>query len=530
MVLLSWKAMESNSPGITAAPGIIVPRICIQLNSTPFEDDDADIDEILDALIHQMIHAYFLVCCGPQRKGTEQDGRLLDGVHFGVILSTINDITKLCNGGSLRMVFHAAHRAIDTLADEHGVSPMSPRAYISIDPRGNMFGPPPADGRSHCMRDNRNISRAQVLNWQVEEYSRCIDEDMQARGDTIYDLGVDGKLKEVARLAGPPSADYVELIWDGKRIMAPREKMLCFASLRKAMEETRFNEISLPGCPMSVLHCLWDFIQHSFYWKQQSESRSHECGSRREAGPPVLLSPHGRPGEGIQTHIQVFKTADSMRFEELQKYALERLYDLPTASDDPIAALKLIYEGDARPGIAYELQSWARKFLARTDEPASHAQHRPHHLARPGHVRARYRGVSNYEKLLTWHRDRFLELYHRSRALKEDCQLVVAGLHAGYDWAAAEDHPHAPPYCIPHGGLPLLPPLRRSRSVSGFLGPDGATPMADIPLRAREMFALAGAASAAPVYLSDDDEEFLDRALRSRTCALPAIALAYGHL
>lgn len=69
MVLLSWKVMERASPGQTSASGLKAKRISIQLNGTPFREQTARIDDLLEMMIHQMLHAYFLVCCGAQQIG-----------------------------------------------------------------------------------------------------------------------------------------------------------------------------------------------------------------------------------------------------------------------------------------------------------------------------------------------------------------------------------------------------------------------------------------------------------------------------
>ena len=54
-----------------------------------------------------------------------------------------------------------------------------------------------------------------------------------------------------------------------------------------------------------------------------------------------------------------------MEFEELQYYALKRLYDMTTTSDDPIEALREIYNEHSRDSgepIHSELHKWSRKF------------------------------------------------------------------------------------------------------------------------------------------------------------------------
>lgn len=453
MVYLKWRSLSDNSPGVTSAPDVRDPRICIELNIRPFEERGADIEDLLDALIHQMIHAYFLVCCGKQSKSTTSDGRLMDAVNFGVLMYTIKEISMDCQEGPLRLTFYSHKRArlargparlLDRSgSDDHGGYSGRARPYIAMDPHGDTVGPPPNDGQSHCMHDNRRFRGAEIRNWQVSHYACAIELEMDQRGNTVYDLDVSGELLLVERLRGPPSSTYVELVWDEKRVMAPRDKVMDFESLKKPASRGGQHELLLPKCDFHTFKCLWDFIQHRKYSPQYSYL-DPATSQRREdmKGPPIIVHGSGfNATDGVTVHIRVFKMAESMKFSELQKYAMERLYEMPTTSDDPITALKEIYnKKDNSKPIHAELHKWARKFLARTDEP--------HHLSSHNspwdplgvsdyrytpYTYPSYRGTSNYEKLISIHGDRFQDLYHRNPALKDDSKLVVAQLsYPGY--------------------------------------------------------------------------------------------------
>ncbi|OQO14441.1 hypothetical protein B0A48_01318 [Cryoendolithus antarcticus] len=429
MVYLRWRTQSDHSPGMTCTAGTVCPRVTIELNSTPFKKDKAQIDDLLEQMIHQMIHAYFLICCGAQDKEAKQDGRLLDGVHFGVILEAINEITRRCRRKGLRMLFYASHRNDGGLRGllDSGSSCQDGRPFIAIDPRGNTGGPPPLDGRSHCSHDNRHIRRPDVTNWQVRDYSRCIDLALDSKGSIIYDLNEEGKLEPTDRRKGPPSATYIELIWDSKRVIIPREKAMAFPSLkRQAVKLDRF-ECIVPECEFQVFKCLWDFIQHQKYSPSLEEGHhSASASSYHRTGPPIIVG-QGRVQEqpdGITTHIRVFKLAEGLFFEELRKYALERLFSMSRTTDDPVTALKELYndKDGGKSSIHADLHKWARAFLARTEDRYGGGYGLDYAGAGLG------RGLSNYEILLQTHRERFEKLYHRNAALKDDCKLVVAEL------------------------------------------------------------------------------------------------------
>ncbi|KAI7676829.1 hypothetical protein KC319_g4271, partial [Hortaea werneckii] len=266
MVYLKWKTLPSSSPGITSAPGVVkgIPRVCIELNKLPFEDGDGSMDDLLVVLIHQMIHAYFLITCGAQPKGAEPDGRLMDGLHFGVLLLTIRDITMRCRAGELDLIFYAANRTGSNLDRRKN-------KFIAINPRGAAAGLSIADGQSHCGHDNRYVRPAQMQNWQVETYSLAIELNMDSKGDQIYDIDGDSNFNAVDRLKGPPSSTYAELIWNEKRVMVPREKAMTFESLSRPLEKNEKMELRVPECDEKVFCQLYNFFTCGSTQRDQSK-------------------------------------------------------------------------------------------------------------------------------------------------------------------------------------------------------------------------------------------------------------------
>ena len=502
MVYLKWRPLSDNAPGVTNAPDVKDPRICIELNSRPFEERGASLDELLDALIHQMIHAYFLVCCGKQGKSTEQDGRLLDALHFGILMYTILEISGACEEGPLPLTFYAHRRACRSRTACHsrrvdwydrGGSRSIARPYIAIDPHGGTVGPPPNDGKSHCMHDNRRFRSADIRNWQVSNYASAINLDMDKRDNIIYDLDVSGELKPVERLKGPPSSTYLELVWDGKKVMAPREKALKFDSLAKSGKKEGKYELHMPKCDFLTLKCVLDFIQHKKYSPKKSDSDSTESRRSHEfkrKGPPIIVHGSGKDNDatgGIAVHIRVFKAADSMKFSELQKYAMERLYEMPTTSDDPIVAIKEIYSGAESKPINAELHKWVRKFLARTDESLYARQggsDRDPWAASPYYNSCSYRGSSNYEKLISIHGDRFQDLYHSNPVLEDDSKLVVAEL--SYPGHLTDDNPSVPAPIKSH--MPRMPSSSSNHPCYLPTISDAASSRRHTPLARRRSF------------------------------------------
>ncbi|CAK1361927.1 hypothetical protein CB0940_02753 [Cercospora beticola] len=456
-VYLRWRSMPSNLPGVTSAPKVIpeIARVCIDLNRTPFEDDTADIDDLLCAMIHQMIHAFLLVCCGAQPKDDTPDDRMMDGLHFGVILMTIRDITVNCVDGTLDLIFHASKRRM--VQNNTLFVPPPPPLYpldgmlLAVDPRGHGHAAMLHDGRTHCNHDNRHVSRHQIKNWQVTEYSKALEAEMAAKGDKIWDFTDGETFEEFLRIHAPPSATYIELLYDDgttaepKRIMAKREKALKFKSLKEPLTTFLKFELAIPSCDIKTFRCIYDFINKDGYLATPLDQAA-QYPITQGHGPPVLIMPQDprlqqmaliNKDESAITHVKVFKAGESMKFEELMTRAIQQLYRIPVTSEDPIALLKAIYniEPPSKNPLHSELHRWARRFLYRCpgrshigsliDTPSVHP------LAHARGVLSGSYSISNMRKIKTRYPQQFRELLEQSRAFREDAELANAMLRAG---------------------------------------------------------------------------------------------------
>jgi hypothetical protein len=433
-VFLKWNALPSFACGRTSAPNVVsgIGRVCIELNSSPFENGNRSSDRLLDAVIHQMIHAFFLICCGRQPREEQQDGRLSDGVQFGVILLAIKEASDHCRKGLLNLIFrsatrHNAYGRDNNMARSQSAASLGRwddnASFISIHPRGGILQSSTNDSQTHCSHDNRGIEIAQLKNWQVHHYALALEMAMDQKGDVVYELTPDRTLAAVNRMDASPSSGFVELVWNEKRIMVSKIKASEFPSVKSLLQEYG-NEIPIPKiCLENVLFHIHDFIQMGRYG----------CGSHFEdhnllaAGPPTIqhTTQYMLRGEcKILDYIRVSKIAEEMGFDELATYSLSQMNSMPMTFEDPIELLIELYRDGEHVDhrIGTRLREWARQFLVQGAPGCSTNGYLVmQHSDRDG-------GMSNYERMRRTHAIPLATLRERNRALNTDLELIECRL------------------------------------------------------------------------------------------------------
>ena len=141
-VYLIWKPLPRGCHARTSRAGLNkVPRISIELSDDLRRCSRLD---IVATLLHQMIHAYFLQCCGYKRNS---QGYALDhGPRFSLLLYSIEK----------------------TIVPEMALSPRLPSLWGKVPDRdastssGNRADP----GRSTCYDGRHGLSRSECEKWR----------------------------------------------------------------------------------------------------------------------------------------------------------------------------------------------------------------------------------------------------------------------------------------------------------------------------------------------------------------------------
>ena len=367
MVYLEWYSGPSSLVGQTSAPKVIKPRITIQLNRRSLTSCLPE--EVMAHLIHQMVHAYLLVCCGPETKEHKRDGRLLDGLHFGVLLYRIKELVAIA-GCVLPLSLHR---------DGHGLGMVSLHSdtnlYSAYRSRPKEeFAPTTTDDSlecptqlktTHCSHDSR-VTPQQCKDWTRYNYQKAIDEKADGRGNSIMRPG-DSELKAYDRLKEcPPSSEYVELLWNKQRVLCDKEKAVKnAASMKKYFLDKDREPIKIPECSYEIFLSVHNFLQKGKY-KPDIELSNDMSASK---GPVLLGTRHDSPNH-LLADIRLHKIAGDIKCDELQAYALARLNSIEFTHNDPIEAFSVLYNDDNPSKKVHEdLRRWTRTFLTRTGLP-----------------------------------------------------------------------------------------------------------------------------------------------------------------
>ncbi|KAF2873521.1 hypothetical protein BDV95DRAFT_517353, partial [Massariosphaeria phaeospora] len=297
-----------------------VKRISIVLNGDVLQH--ARSREILAALIHHMIHAYFLVACGPQVEKEVAYGRLGHGHHFGKVMLAIKNLS-VAHGKPLgplgfghplgfRRFSHYDDEYYDQKKQHH--SPVEEKWYCS-----------------HCYSDVNPISEGDIDEWYA------------------------GICKPLGDLPDSVRSATVQIY---NPILVPAAKIDAFLSMRKAFDKarSRFLEISNKVLPETFMAFL-QLLHTGIYGPDPSPVI---VAGRK--GPPVIKPPQPNSPAYLLTDIRIFQMGCAMGFDELKAIALDRMKRQYITHEDPVTLLKQIYNGGEPDP---DLKEWVLKFLVR---------------------------------------------------------------------------------------------------------------------------------------------------------------------
>ncbi|KAF2851471.1 hypothetical protein T440DRAFT_528720 [Plenodomus tracheiphilus IPT5] len=394
-----------------------IKRISIIINSNTLEYGKAR--DIVAALIHHMIHAYFLVACGPQIEDEVPYGRLGHDVHFGKILL-----------------------AIKKLSATHGEELTALKfSYRSLRPRyfaDDIYAP--------YNRFFAGRKEGEVCEPMFDQHASVRSTEVYIYNDRRNELALEHR----ARLL--PSAKSVEFIFNDKFVQVESKKIDDLVKIRKAFErvESRYLKIDKSASEATFLPFL-EFVHMQSYRPDTTPFAALSAGfGMGRRGPPIIKPGSSSTDAPLLADVEFTRFASLMEFDECRQYALGRMNAYGITYEDPVTILRAIYHGHEPDP---ELKAWTRKFLVHA--PITVLSGYDLHTTEPPNL-------LKLEQESGLYRARFLDAMDCSGALENDVNKARAELKAlgWYNWtpllhSSTEFLVAAPSRTYPHATLTL---------------------------------------------------------------------------
>ncbi|KAH5641434.1 hypothetical protein HBI23_200280 [Parastagonospora nodorum] len=331
-----------------------VKRMSIILNQDVL--DFVTAGDIVAILIHHMIHAYFLVACGPQKEDELDYGRLAHGFHFGKLMTAIKELSAA----------HGKEHTTLEFGHDIGEYPYFSDGYY----RPRRRNPDEQEDRdkwycTHCYSNVPPIPRSDIDKYYDKYIAPMLAQTTKSiRLATVYiynDRRHEIDSKPHAHL--PPANKTVELIFKDKSYLVETKHLDNLLSIQRAflVTSSHFLKLDAKDLSESTFHRFLEFIHTGCYRPELPYSLS----STRTSAP--IIKPSTCAASPVLADIALINFASTLDFDEVASYAMKRLHSYPEMTEDPLAVLREIYTNGEPPE---KLKDWVRAFLLDAPENA----------------------------------------------------------------------------------------------------------------------------------------------------------------
>jgi hypothetical protein len=341
--------------GRTHAPNHIGnPKILIRLNMDLLlplfrnRNQKQAKDQLYAALLHHLIHAYFLTRCGSPDRSEESDGRLRHENHFGIIMYKIKKISAKF-GNALPIDFGHSIPARSPwygqqLAIQHQTLTRS--RMMSVDDRHHYL---------ECTSTIDSIPEGKLKTWYQNKCYQNVKPD-------IFEFNDNGELKSTPlHLIRDKKSDWIEIYWSRKILKVDRSNISKLTSPFKRKFDNSNRRVDIPKVPENIVRALWTFLQTGSYGPSLSNTKNGTKGPALIKGLDTTMTPY------MLNEVRIHELATHLGFDELRRRALSRLLEMQYTYEDPIPIFERIYKvQDGGSGGAHpELRQFAIAFMKR---------------------------------------------------------------------------------------------------------------------------------------------------------------------
>ena len=361
------------------------PRITICLSKSLSE---APRVYIFCTLVHQMIHAYFLQCCGCQAQDGGSGGHdLCHGPEFRALLLTID---RRCSLNGYHTLLHLATDLPTppgprpTLRRRRSQPTNRSNCYASVFPMRGVARIDDQNWRDTAIAKVRSLDEEpKLLPMQQSDVSCALEIMFPVRDRTspaMLDFPTPAEpgspsptepkfyfiepststiLPPQARSQYPlPSESYIELHFGSHAFPLPRDRIAPhLAGLAKSPRFTNDRILLLPAWSDSTdLVILYAFLLCT--------PPTSSPIPRANLGLPVIGTHDPESNPAVKSYISVFQLALALEFMPLAVYAFNALHSLRYTHENPIAVLERIYHRHKSLTPIPGLRIWTKHWLA----------------------------------------------------------------------------------------------------------------------------------------------------------------------
>ncbi|KAL8946182.1 MAG: hypothetical protein Q9222_007389 [Ikaeria aurantiellina] len=427
-VSLGWSELPAGTLSQTSRAGHKGnPRIRIEL-SPLLKHPDCSRRDLFAALIHQMVHAYYLQCCGHRDSGYSGTGH--DLAHEQPFQALLKVIEEHC---------HPLHEVLS-------VELWTPKKRCRSCERTTRD---PTLGVSSCYGRTNRFDRVDIQDWRDLAIATASSlHDCSKTKGTIY--WKDGKsfpryvyFVERDGTEDPPmSLDkwqyspeaYVFLRHEDRFYPIPRSSVGDLATLTSSPNFKDRSFLQIPdGTNQGAFLTFYLFLAYGVYPPFLKGLNSAPYAGSWSDGKPPIISPFDRNSPALLPQlISAFVLGKTIRYEPFCRHVLEAFWRLPSTAEDPVLALEHIYYGMlAKDGPVVfgqarsadpQLRQWVTAWLAVTLPPDVEAKYGTHYANNVGVVSCHPEWISRYSQLRA-----------TSTELRQDERIAVEQLQSRYN-------------------------------------------------------------------------------------------------
>ncbi|KAL8983492.1 MAG: hypothetical protein Q9177_004964 [Variospora cf. flavescens] len=349
--VLSWTARASRKSN---------PRIRISLSPQLLRSDNGL--AVFGALIHQMIHAYYLQCCGFRNRGHTGEGHDLEHEHaFQALLKCIREHCRVLEG--------ALH-----------LSDLS----MPFGRNRNASSQEPMAGTSCCYGQKKRLNDVDIQKWReaAAVKTESLKKAQKSKGTGSQDdsdFPMDMYYVHKEGTEDPPSTldkwhyareAYIFLCFDNRHYPVPRSLISDLTALTSSTHCKDKVFVQMPqGTSEGDFLTFYSFLVHGAYppYLKALNTQSSSFDPTRQGPPKIKSYDPGAPTCLIRL-ITSFHLGTVLQYKPFRDFVLKGLYSLENTAEDPVAVLEQIYfrPKDAQHVINTDdpLRAWTRSWLA----------------------------------------------------------------------------------------------------------------------------------------------------------------------